>query len=325
MLLRARRHARGRRARTRHEPSRRNRAARRDGPAPQIAIITNIGTAHIEHMKTRAAIALEKGMLAEAVDPDGCVILHAGDDYTPAIAARAAARVVTVGIDSGELRAENFRQTAEGSRFDRGHRHGPDRGDAAGGRAATWRSTPCSRWPPRRPAAWLWRRRFTVWAAPSLTNGRLELKQLGGWRILDDTYNANPDSMVAALQTLARLPSPGRRIAVSGPDGRTGSRSRGRAPARGRSRRRGKASIRLIGVGPEARIIVESARAAGLRDAVAVETTEEAAALLAESARTRRHHPRQGQPVRRAWSGLSPTLAATLTSQPTDPTHPTAP
>jgi UDP-N-acetylmuramyl pentapeptide synthase len=36
---------------------------------PDCAIITNIGTAHIEYMKTREAIALEKGMLAEAVPP----------------------------------------------------------------------------------------------------------------------------------------------------------------------------------------------------------------------------------------------------------------
>ncbi|MFM8363864.1 MAG: Mur ligase family protein, partial [Verrucomicrobiota bacterium] len=65
---------------------------------PACAIITNIGTAHIEYMKTRDAIAQEKGDLAVAVPADGAVILPEADDMTPRIAARCRAKIVQVGF-----------------------------------------------------------------------------------------------------------------------------------------------------------------------------------------------------------------------------------
>ena len=57
-----------------------------------MGVITNIGVAHIEFMGSREAIALEKGMLAEAVRPDGSVVLNADDEFTESIAARTKAR-----------------------------------------------------------------------------------------------------------------------------------------------------------------------------------------------------------------------------------------
>ena len=74
---------------------------------PDVAVITNIGTAHIEYMKTREAIALEKGALAEAVGPSGYVILPAEDEFATSIAQRTSAKVMTVGTRRGDLRAEN--------------------------------------------------------------------------------------------------------------------------------------------------------------------------------------------------------------------------
>src|SRR5205807_3136697 len=56
--------------------------------APDAAIITNVGVAHIEFMGTRDAIAKEKGALAEAVDPSGTVILNADDSFSQGIAER---------------------------------------------------------------------------------------------------------------------------------------------------------------------------------------------------------------------------------------------
>ena len=53
---------------------------------PDIAIITNIGVAHIEYMGSREAIAAEKGALAEAVGSRGSVILPAEDDFAMQIA-----------------------------------------------------------------------------------------------------------------------------------------------------------------------------------------------------------------------------------------------
>src|SRR6266699_3279821 len=65
--------------------------------APDAAIIANIGVAHLEFLGSREAIAREKGALAEAVGPEGTVILNADDPFTPSIAARARAKVILAG------------------------------------------------------------------------------------------------------------------------------------------------------------------------------------------------------------------------------------
>ena len=55
-----------------------------------------------------------------------------------------------------------------------------------------------------------------------LTGGRLQAKTIGGIDFIDDSYNANPDSMRAAVQTLAAMACEGRRFAVLGGMGELG-------------------------------------------------------------------------------------------------------
>ena len=85
--------------------------------APEIAIITNIGEAHIEFMLTRDAIAQEKGMLAEALPESGTLVIPAADAYAASISARTKARTVSVGIEAGDVRASGYVQDLKGSRF----------------------------------------------------------------------------------------------------------------------------------------------------------------------------------------------------------------
>ena len=183
--------------------------------APDIAVITNVGTAHIEFMKTREAIALEKGMLAEAVPADGCVVLNAADDFTPSLTRRSKASVIAAGIGRGQVRAENLKPRGDGSSFDIVFEGGtfpielPVPGEhmvanavlaiAVGLHAGVATDA---------IAAGL--------AGVSITGGRLQFRKVNGLSFIDDSYNANPDSMRAALATMRTIDCAGKRVAVVG-------------------------------------------------------------------------------------------------------------
>jgi UDP-N-acetylmuramoyl-tripeptide--D-alanyl-D-alanine ligase len=251
--------------------------------ASDAAIITNIGVAHIEFMGSREAIAAEKGALAEAIEPEGTVILNADDPFTQGIAARSRARVVLAGTTAGAVRAIEIRQSADGSEFtivEGAHRcraQLPVAGShmvqnallaVAAGRAFGLSIEEC--------AAGL--------AAAPLTKARLQIKQIGGVQFLDDSYNANPDSMKAALRTLVELDADGKRIAVLGEMRELGSESE-----RGH-REVGETAAtlevnQLITIGDTAEFIAEGARMAGLQKVLSARSTAEAANLLGEIAR----------------------------------------
>src|SRR5438094_6796824 len=85
--------------------------------APDVAIITNIGVAHIEFMGSREKIAEEKGALAEAVGTQGTVILNSDDSFSRSIALRARGKVVLAGTSAGTIRASEINQTESGTDF----------------------------------------------------------------------------------------------------------------------------------------------------------------------------------------------------------------
>ncbi len=250
--------------------------------APDAAIITNIGVAHIEFMGSREAIATEKGALAEAIDPQGTVILNADDPFSEGIAARTRARVVLAGTTGGTVRAIEIRQSAEGSEFtivEGAHRcraQLPVAGlhmvqnallAVAAGRAFGLSIEEC--------AGGL--------AAAPLTKARLQIKQIGGVQFLDDSYNANPDSMKAALRTLVELDAEGKRIAVLGEMRELGAESeRGHREVGETAATLG--LDQLITIGDVAKLIAEGARTGGLDKVWSARSTAEAAKLLGEVA-----------------------------------------
>src|ERR1041384_8477494 len=85
--------------------------------APDVAIITNVGIAHIEFMGSREAIAREKGSLAEAVASNGTLILNADDAFSESIAKRTSAKIILAGIDNGSVRATDITKNSTGSEF----------------------------------------------------------------------------------------------------------------------------------------------------------------------------------------------------------------
>ncbi len=93
---------------------------------------------------------------------------------------------------------------------------------------------------------------------------RLQPWEVGGVRVLDDCYNANLESMIAALQTLGDLPCTGRRIAVLGEMAELGAHSPAAHVEVGRCAARSGLS-RLLTVGRLSRLTADAAREAGLR------------------------------------------------------------
>jgi UDP-N-acetylmuramoyl-tripeptide--D-alanyl-D-alanine ligase len=250
--------------------------------APDTAIITNIGVAHIEFMGSRAAIAAEKGALAEAVGAEGSVILNADDPFSEGIAARTSAKVIFAGTTGGTVRASEITQSATGTNFtifEGAHRcraQLPVPGlhmvqnallAVAAGRAFGLSLEDC--------AAGL--------AAAPLTKARLQIKEIGGVQFIDDSYNANPDSMKAALQTLVELDADGKRIAVLGEMRELGEESM--RDHREVGERAAELGVdQLIAIGDIAAAIAEAARNAGLPNSSVVRSTSEAAQLLGEIA-----------------------------------------
>jgi UDP-N-acetylmuramyl pentapeptide synthase len=112
-----------------------------------------------------------------------------------------------------------------------------------------------------------------------LTKARLQIKNINGVQFLDDSYNANPDSMKAALRTLIELAADGKRIAVLGE-----MRELGAETQRGHEEVGEEAASlgvdQLIGIGEMGGVIVKAAKHAGLEKSDTVGSTAEAAELL---------------------------------------------
>ena len=252
--------------------------------APEAGVITNIGVAHIEFMGSREAIAQEKGRLAEALPATGFLVLNAGDDFSVSIAHRSPARAILTGIGTGDLSATLLESSFEGSRF-----------TVRAGQEETEVRLPV-------PGVHMVENALLAMACGQalgiplavaaqglaqcrLTKGRLEQKILQGIHFLDDSYNANPDSMRAALRTLAALPVSGARIAVLGRMGELGAESERGHRAVGKEAAEAGIDVLIAVGGEEASLVARAARQGGLQEIHHVADPAAAAALLSGRAR----------------------------------------
>jgi UDP-N-acetylmuramoyl-tripeptide--D-alanyl-D-alanine ligase len=231
---------------------------------PQIGVISNVGTVHAERAGSQENIFLGKSELVQALPSDGVAILNFDDPWVRKMEERSRARVFFYGLSpEADLWADQIEGLGlDGIRF-RLHYKGeilhtrvPMIGRHSVHTALRAASVGLN-------DGLTWQEIFE-----GLSHGHTQLRLMAvrtdiGALILDDTYNASPESMLAALNLLDELE--GRKIAVLGdmlelgPYERQGHEMVGMRAAQ-------VAKI-LLTLGPRARMIAEAARRAGMRSA----------------------------------------------------------
>lgn len=171
---------------------------------PDIALVTNVAPAHLERMGSLLGIADTKAAIYDALPADGIAVINADDAFAPYFRERAGARrVLDFALDaSAQVTASAVQPHQDGSRFVLQSPWGaaevtvPLPGRHQVGNALAAAAVALS------AGASLDDVVVGLAAAPGVP-GRLQTVTLGdGTLVLDDSYNANPGSVAAAIQTL---------------------------------------------------------------------------------------------------------------------------
>ncbi|MCY3771619.1 MAG: UDP-N-acetylmuramoyl-tripeptide--D-alanyl-D-alanine ligase [Gemmatimonadetes bacterium] len=245
---------------------------------PSVGVITNVGPAHIEFFESIEGIARAKGEILDHLPADGRAILNADDLLVMKQSGRSPAQVTTFGRGAGaDVRLVRSGTELSGSIFTLSN-------------GAVFRTNLMGDHQVMNSvAAVAVGRLFGIddkCIARALqrvgpTPMRMEYRQLGAVHLIDDTYNANPSSMKAALDALAA--TDGRKLAVLGDMLELGGT--GKAAHREIGKHAAGVAERIITVGDLARDIAEAAVDEGMRASrvVACSSNDEAAAVaLAE-------------------------------------------
>jgi len=248
---------------------------------PQLGVITNIGREHLEFFGGLKGVAAEEGTLAEVLPANGKLFLNGDDEWANELANRTRAQVVRVGLSEGnDWRAKDWKLEKQGmvfrvesprAEFDREYqisllgRHQVSNslfalavGAELGVKGDEMERGLAECQPPKM---------------------RLQVWEWSGVRVLDDAYNANADSMIAALQVLQELPCKGRRVAVLGDMGELGEHSESAHAEVGR--RAAELGVeQLIAVGKMAGVMAAAAREAGLTRVLELAEVEAAVPAL---------------------------------------------
>ena len=247
---------------------------------PRYGVLTNIGREHLEFFGDMNGVAQEEGWLAELLPAEGTLFVDGDGANMPKAIARTRANVVRIGFEpTNNWRVRDLKVGDGGATFQVEAPDSEFTGDyevrlvgrhqvrnallaiAVGSEFGLSRSEI--------------QRGLLRCVPPKM---RLQLWRINGLHILDDTYNANADSMRAALQALRDFPCQGRRVAVLGDMAELGRHSSDAHAEVGRLA----AELgvgQLFAVGSMAPVMGRAAREAGLamvREFSAVEAATEA-------------------------------------------------
>ncbi|MDD2365568.1 MAG: UDP-N-acetylmuramoyl-tripeptide--D-alanyl-D-alanine ligase [Desulfuromonadaceae bacterium] len=182
---------------------------------PRVGIVLNALPAHLQSMGTVEAVAAAKGELLFRISDNGLAVVNADDSRVASLSQNPSARRISFGIDRGEVRAREIKPIGlTGQQFllvtPKGEvsinlkvcgRHNVYNALAAA--AALLEKVALSTIASGLEA-------FTPYT------GRFQVEQFGDITLIDDSYNANPASIKAALETLSQTVESGHRIAVLG-------------------------------------------------------------------------------------------------------------
>ena len=245
---------------------------------PDVAVITNIGTAHIGRLGSRAAIAQAKCEITDRLKPSGLLVIPAGDPLLEAEVSRVwSGRVQRVALSDdplepgtpspdwvAQLQGQSLELASQGLTLSNPleGRHNARNFLLALAAAQELGVT----------AEQL--RDLSV----SLPGGRARRLSVNGVSLLDETYNASPEAMLASLELLKQQPG-GCRYAVVGTMLELGDQSLNLHRQVGeKAAALGLDGLVVVAADPEASAVMEGA--AGLSKLVCVATPEEAAEPL---------------------------------------------
>lgn len=251
---------------------------------PSIGVLTSIGREHLEFFLDLDGVTREEGTVAEVLPKSGTFVLNGDCPHARTVASRTEARVVTIGRGAeNQWRILGMEMHQNGTTFELSA--------------------------PQREYSGIYRLGLlgfhqVINATCAVVVGsvlgvgrnlieeglrncrgakmRMELKQFGPLTVLDDTYNANADSMRAALRTLADYPAaPGaRRTAILGDMGELGPHTQAAHEEVGKFAGELDLSI-LIAIGKNATLTAATARRSGVGEVMEYSSVEEAQPNLA--------------------------------------------
>lgn len=185
--------------------------------SPEIGVITNVGPAHLEGLRDVASVAKAKGELLENIRPGGTAVINADDAYARKLTAMATTGVVRFGTGAdASVRAENIQRHGETVSFSL---------VMPGGRVEITLAV---------SGAFMVQNALAAAAVAHLleigpetikaglesfrpVEGRMRIYETdSGAYIIDDTYNANPMSMAAAINALADFSGKRKGVLVAG-------------------------------------------------------------------------------------------------------------